>query len=181
MLLGKGRTLLGHHRHPLSPPAPGPQCPPGHARPRRSETKVQGAARGGQAWQEQFIGSPGTKSLGTCERGSGDANPARPGGSDGHERAQSHLPRSLQRCRAARTRRPVSDKPPALRLHPRQSTGALLTHCSRSTTSQSRGHAGASPGTGWSRSAPQQHPATTTTSQSTLFSRKTKVCFQPSR
>lgn len=82
MLQGKSRTLLEHHGAPTSPTSPRPcsstLCSPGCTRPRRSETKRR-AAPWGQTWQEQFIGNPRTKSLGMCEQGSSNANPAWPG------------------------------------------------------------------------------------------------------
>lgn len=93
------------------PPSPGPPVSP---RPRGAPAqrdKGPGRCPGGQAWQEQFIGSPGTKSLGTCERGSGDANPAQPG-SVAPTGTNEPGPVCRGPSSAARTSRPVRDKPP---------------------------------------------------------------------
>lgn len=70
---GPSWDTTGHPLPPASPTAPGaPPAPrqplrsPGGTKPQRSKTTRRPALRG-DAWQEWFIGSPGTKSLGTCE------------------------------------------------------------------------------------------------------------------
>lgn len=154
---GQGQDPPGTPQAPVVPPALGPQCPPGHAGPRRSETKVRGAARGARPGRNSLLAAPVQR---VWVRASEEAAmPTQRSPARWLRRARTspvpfaEVPPAL---RAARTCRPVTDKPPALRLHHRQSAGALLTPCSQSTSSRSRSRAGASPGTGWSRSVPWQ-------------------------
>ncbi|XP_055562830.1 uncharacterized protein LOC129735831 [Falco cherrug] len=98
------RTLQGTRR-PCQPRGHAAQprhrttCPRTHKPMAQQDKRAQCPAW--PAWQEQFIGSPGTNSLGMCERGSSDAKAARLAWRPRWWAAGTSEPRSLQLCQDA--------------------------------------------------------------------------------